>query len=92
MASLHNPRAMEILSRIGHICLSRWWRKLFLCVSPDLGKAGDGETVGATALPHAWGSLHQPLLGTPKVKGLCLLNRTAWPGLPPAGSMHIITP
>lgn len=69
VASLHNPRAMEILSRIGHICLSRWWRKLFLCVSPDLGKAGDGETVGGHSTTTCLGQPSPASAGDPKGKG-----------------------
>lgn len=42
---------------------------------PDLGKAGDGETVGATVPPHAWSSLHGPPLGILKVESSCHLNQ-----------------
>lgn len=80
----------------GHICLSRWRCELFLYVIPVLSTAREGETVGATALPHAWSSLYQPLLGSLKVEGPSEprddLGLAAWARLPPAGCMHIITP
>lgn len=53
----------------GHTYLSRWHCELSLCVIPAVNTAGKGDTVGATALQHAWRRLSQPLLGSLKVEG-----------------------